>query len=32
VSAGYDHALALTKTGQLYAFGDNTNGELGRSN
>ncbi len=29
VSAGYDHSLALTTTGQVLAWGDNTYGELG---
>jgi alpha-tubulin suppressor-like RCC1 family protein len=29
IAAGADHALVLSSTGQLYAFGDNTYGELG---
>jgi alpha-tubulin suppressor-like RCC1 family protein len=29
VAAGYDHSLAVTSTGQLYAFGSNTSGQLG---
>ena len=29
VSAGEDHSLALTSTGQVLAWGDNTFGELG---
>ncbi len=29
VAAGQDHSLALTSTGQLYAFGLNTYGQLG---
>lgn len=29
ISAGYTHALALTKSGRILAWGDNTSGELG---
>ncbi|NLD49087.1 MAG: hypothetical protein GX660_18160, partial [Clostridiaceae bacterium] len=29
VSAGYDHALALSNTGKVYAWGDNQYGQLG---
>ena len=29
VAAGYEHSLALTSTGQLYAFGSNRYGQLG---
>ena len=29
VAAGYTHSLAVTSTGQLYAFGENDFGELG---
>lgn len=29
VAAGLNHSLAMTSTGQLYAFGDNTYGQLG---
>ena len=29
VAAGYAHSLALTSSGQLYAFGDNSSGQLG---
>ncbi len=29
IAAGYAHSLALTSTGQLYAFGSNTYGQLG---
>jgi alpha-tubulin suppressor-like RCC1 family protein len=29
IAAGADHGLALTATGQLYAFGDNRYGQLG---
>jgi alpha-tubulin suppressor-like RCC1 family protein len=29
VAAGADHSLAVTSSGQLYAFGDNARGELG---
>jgi len=29
IAAGGSHSLALTSTGQLYAFGDNTYGQLG---
>jgi alpha-tubulin suppressor-like RCC1 family protein len=29
ISAGYEHDLALSSTGQLYAWGDNSDGELG---
>jgi alpha-tubulin suppressor-like RCC1 family protein len=29
VAAGSEHSLAVTSTGQLYAFGDNTEGQLG---
>src|SRR5664279_2424964 len=29
IAAGKAHSLALTSTGQLYAFGDNYNGQLG---
>jgi alpha-tubulin suppressor-like RCC1 family protein len=31
VAAGADHSLALTATGQLYAFGDNRYGQLGNA-
>jgi len=31
VAAGYDHSLAVTSSGQLYAFGDNYHGQLGDS-
>jgi alpha-tubulin suppressor-like RCC1 family protein len=31
VAAGFDHTLALTSTGQLFAFGGNSSGELGRT-
>jgi alpha-tubulin suppressor-like RCC1 family protein len=31
VAAGDDHSLALTSTGQLYAFGENRFGELGNT-
>jgi alpha-tubulin suppressor-like RCC1 family protein len=31
VAAGTEHTLALTATGQLYAFGDNQEGELGNA-
>jgi hypothetical protein len=31
IAAGADHSLALTSTGQLYAFGDNRYGELGNA-
>ena len=31
IAAGEDHSLALTSTGQLYAFGDNYYGELGNA-
>jgi alpha-tubulin suppressor-like RCC1 family protein len=29
VSAGGDHSMALTSTGELYAWGDNSHGQLG---
>jgi alpha-tubulin suppressor-like RCC1 family protein len=29
IAAGYEHSLALTSSGQLYAFGDNQYGQLG---
>jgi alpha-tubulin suppressor-like RCC1 family protein len=29
IAAGGDHSLAVTSSGQLYAFGENANGELG---
>ncbi|MGO9794366.1 MAG: hypothetical protein ACLP8S_34030 [Solirubrobacteraceae bacterium] len=29
VAAGYDHSLAVTSSGQLYAFGENYHGQLG---
>ena len=29
IAAGGSHSLAVTSSGQLYAFGDNSNGELG---
>jgi alpha-tubulin suppressor-like RCC1 family protein len=32
VSAGNDHSLAVTTTGQLWAWGLNTSGQLGRGN
>jgi alpha-tubulin suppressor-like RCC1 family protein len=32
VAAGIYHSLALTSTGQVYAFGTNFNGELGNTN
>jgi alpha-tubulin suppressor-like RCC1 family protein/serine/threonine protein kinase len=31
VAAGYIHSLALTSTGQLYAFGENAFGQLGNA-
>ncbi len=31
IAAGIEHSLALTSTGQLYAFGGNRYGELGRA-
>jgi alpha-tubulin suppressor-like RCC1 family protein len=31
IAAGDAHSLALTTTGELYAFGDNYNGELGNN-
>ena len=31
VAAGYDHSLAVTSSGQLYAFGDNYHGQLGNA-
>jgi alpha-tubulin suppressor-like RCC1 family protein len=31
VAAGYEHSLALTSTGQLYAFGENRYGQLGNA-
>ena len=31
VAAGYDHTLAVTSSGQLYAFGDNYHGQLGNA-
>jgi alpha-tubulin suppressor-like RCC1 family protein len=31
ISAGPSHSLALTATGQLYAFGDNREGQLGNT-
>jgi alpha-tubulin suppressor-like RCC1 family protein len=31
VAAGTDHSLAVTSSGQLYAFGDNYHGQLGNS-
>jgi alpha-tubulin suppressor-like RCC1 family protein len=31
IAAGVEHSLALTSTGQLYAFGGNRYGELGRA-
>lgn len=31
VAAGFDQTLALTSTGQLFAFGGNESGELGRT-
>jgi alpha-tubulin suppressor-like RCC1 family protein len=31
VAAGYEHSLALTSTGQLYAFGGNRYGQLGKA-
>ncbi len=32
VTAGRDHSLALTSTGQLYAWGNNVDGQLGTGN
>ncbi len=32
VSAGYSHALALSTTGEVYAWGDNSNNQLGNGN
>jgi alpha-tubulin suppressor-like RCC1 family protein len=31
VAAGYGHSLALTSSGQVYAFGENLTGELGNT-
>jgi len=31
IAAGLDHSLALTSTGQLYAFGENRYGQLGNA-
>jgi alpha-tubulin suppressor-like RCC1 family protein len=31
VAAGTDHSLVMTSSGQLYAFGDNHDGQLGRT-
>ena len=31
IAAGREHSLALSSTGQLYAFGDNRSGRLGRA-
>jgi len=31
IAAGHDHCLALTSTGQLYSFGSNRYGQLGRA-
>ena len=31
IAAGYDHSLALTSSGQLYAFGKNLFGQLGNA-
>jgi hypothetical protein len=31
IAAGYQYSLALTSTGQLYAFGDNFYGQLGKA-
>ncbi len=31
IAAGADHSLALTSSGQLYAFGDNETGQLGNA-
>jgi alpha-tubulin suppressor-like RCC1 family protein len=31
VAAGFSHSLALTSTGQLYAFGENSCGQLGNT-
>ena len=32
IATGFNHSLALTSTGQLYAFGDNRYGQLGSAN
>ena len=32
IAAGYDFSLALTSTGQVFAFGDNNYGQLGNAN
>jgi alpha-tubulin suppressor-like RCC1 family protein len=31
IAAGYAHSLALTSSGQLYAFGENSSGQLGNT-
>jgi alpha-tubulin suppressor-like RCC1 family protein len=31
IAAGYEHAMALTSSGQLYSFGSNVYGQLGRA-
>ena len=31
IAAGYEHAMAVTSTGQLYSFGFNIHGQLGRA-
>ncbi|XP_054155256.1 RCC1 and BTB domain-containing protein 1-like [Oppia nitens] len=32
ISCGYDHSLALTATGDVYSWGDNSYGQLGNGN
>ena len=32
IAVGTDHALAITKQGRVYAWGDNTYGQLGQNN
>ena len=29
IATGYNHALAITKTGELYAWGNNSAGQIG---